>query len=139
MRKKIGSLFIVILITAFVIIGSSNPAMSSENSLTVGNTVTASGIPVTISGPTILENNTPMVWTVNLPSYLQDYMIHYTVTRGNDRPFSWDSTSPICSFSAYSPTPITIVLNVTVTAPGYSPGSATLYIYTRFNTSIPRY
>lgn len=134
MFKKTSPLIVVVLITAVImLLGACNPTIASQNSTACDNR-----IPVYISGPSVLSGNTPMVWTVILPADLKNYMIRYTVTRGTanggwDPSFSWDSTSPVCSFSAYTYFPATHRLEVEVTAPGYSPGSAWMYISTRYN------
>lgn len=80
-------------------------------------------VPVSISGPSVLTGNISPVWTVKIPSSVQNYSIHYTVQRGNEASFSWDSTSTICSFSPGMPGQ-TLKIRVTVTAPGYTPGTA---------------
>lgn len=110
-----------------------NPALRPKLVVTYSDSLPV--IPVSISGPTELYNNTPMAWNVVIPSSLQNYNIKYTVQRGNDPAWTQDNgTNKYISFSAYSPTPITISLQVKVTAPGYKDGYASILIYTRFNT-----
>jgi hypothetical protein len=83
-------------------------------------------VPVSISGPTTLTGSISPVWTVIIPSDIQGYSIDCTVQRGSEPPFSWQTTNPVISFSPGSPGQ-TLRISVTVTAPGYSPGTATLY------------
>lgn len=78
-----------------------------------------------ITGPTILKNSVPPVWNVEfVPDDLENYTIEYWVQRGNDTPFSWNSTSTVLTFSPGEPGQL-LKMRVRVSAPGCISGEAT--------------